>query len=366
MIPINNLQTRYARRRQSIDAAIARVIDRGYVVLGPEVKQFEAAFARYVGASHCIGLGNGTDAIELALRGLGVSPGNSVATVANAGMYTTSAMLAIGASPHFMDVDADSQHATLEQLVQAVDAGCRAVVITHLYGAAVRDIAAMASYCHERNVPLVEDCAQAHGAKIGGRQVGSFGKAASFSFYPTKNLGGLGDGGAVVTNDCSIADRILKLRQYGWSSKYVVTVAGARNSRLDELQASILSELLPFLDEDNARRREIAARYSSSIFHPNIELPPVRNDEGYVAHLYVIRVKNRDRLRAHLTELGVATDVHYPIPDHRQPLLSARFSNTTLTITEQISQKNLTLPCFPEMTEEEVGHVITAVNSWVS
>ncbi|SCB42602.1 dTDP-4-amino-4,6-dideoxygalactose transaminase [Bradyrhizobium shewense] len=366
MILINNLQTRYAHRRRSIDAAIAKVIDRGYVVLGPEVKNFEAAFARYVGVSHCIGLGNGTDAIELALRGLGVTQGDMVATVANAGMYTTTAMLAIGASPHFMDVAAESHHATLEQVVQAVDAGCRAVVITHLYGAAVRDIASMASYCHERNVPLIEDCAQAHGAKIDGRQVGSFGRAASFSFYPTKNLGGLGDGGAVVTSDDTVANRIAKLRQYGWSSKYVVTLAGAKNSRLDELQASILSELLPFLGQDNARRREIAARYSASIFHPFVEPPPVRNDDGYVAHLYVIRVCNRDQLRAHLNERGVAAEIHYPIPDHRQPLLSIRCSGITLPITEQNAQQTLTLPCYPEMTDEEVGKVIEAVNSWVS
>lgn len=364
MILINNLQARYARHRRSIDTAIARVIDRGYVVLGPEVRNFEATFARYVGVSHCVGLGNGTDAIELALRALGVTAGDKVATVANAGMYTTTALLAIGASPHFMDIDVGSQHATMEEVERAIEAGCRSIVVTHLYGAVIRDISSIASYCHERNVSLIEDCAQAHGAKIGGRQAGSFGKAASFSFYPTKNLGGLGDGGAVVTDDDATAERIMKLRQYGWSAKYVTTMAGARNSRLDEIQASILLELLPFLDQSNARRREIAGRYASSISHPEIDLPPTRDDESYVAHLYVIRARNREGLRAHLSARNIGTDVHYPIPDHRQPILATKFSAITLPITEQVAQQNLTLPCYPEMTDEEVDTVIAAVNSW--
>ncbi|WP_441280322.1 DegT/DnrJ/EryC1/StrS family aminotransferase [Tardiphaga sp. 862_B3_N1_1] len=364
MILINNLQARYSRHRLTIDAAIDRVIDRGYVILGPEVKGFEADFARYIGASHCIGVANGTDAIELGLRGLGVAAGDMVATVANAGMYTTISLLAIGAAPYFMDVDARRQLTSLDEVMRAVGAGCRAVVITHLYGAGVQDIASIASYCSEHGVLLLEDCAQAHGAKIDGRHVGTFGGAASFSFYPTKNLGALGDGGAVVTSDAATADRIMKLRQYGWSSKYVVTIAGARNSRLDEIQASVLSDFLPFLDEENSRRRAIAARYAASISHPLIELMPPRNDDGYVAHLYVILAQNREGLRTHLTACGIASDVHYPLPDHRQPLLSDRFAAVTLPVTERLAGRNLTLPCYPEMTDEDVDAVIAAVNGW--
>jgi dTDP-3-amino-2,3,6-trideoxy-4-keto-D-glucose/dTDP-3-amino-3,4,6-trideoxy-alpha-D-glucose/dTDP-2,6-dideoxy-D-kanosamine transaminase len=363
MLLINNLQFKFAQHRSLIDAALARVIDRGWVVLGPEVKNFEAAFARYLGVSHCIGLANGTDAIELALRAMGVSAGDKVATVANAGMYTTTALLAIGAVPHFMDVDARTQHATLAEVVGATQAGCRAVAITHLYGVAVKDTVAIASHCAEHGVALLEDCAQAHGARIDGRQVGSFGDAASFSFYPTKNLGALGDGGAVVTSNDLIAEKVAMLRQYGWSSKYVVSLAGATNSRLDEMQAAILSELLPLLDEANARRRKIAARYAGAITHPRITLPEPGGDAD-VAHLYVIRTQDRDGLRAHLNTRGVASDVHYPVPDHRQPMFGDRFAATKLGVTERLSQEILTLPCFPEMSLGEVALVVSAVNSW--
>lgn len=363
MLLINNLQAKFDRHRSLIDAALARVIDRGWVVLGPEVKNFEAAFARYLGVSHCIGLANGTDAIELALRAMGVSAGDKVATVANAGMYTTTALLAIGAIPHFIDVDFRSQHATIAEVVGATQAGCRAVVITHLYGAAVKDIVAIASYCAKHGVALLEDCAQAHGARIDGRAVGSFGDVASFSFYPTKNLGALGDGGAVVTSNVVIAEKVAMLRQYGWSSKYVVSLAGATNSRLDEMQAAVLSELLPLLDEANARRREISARYSSAITHPCISLPEHGGDAD-VAHLYIVKTQDRDGLRAHLNKCDIASDVHYPVPDHRQPIFGDRFAMTGLGVTERLSHEILTLPCFPEMTAGEVELVVSAVNSW--
>ena len=318
MLQINDLSARISSHGARIKAAIARVVDSGWLVLGPEVKHFEVSFADYLGANHCVSVANGTDAIELALRALGVGPGTRVATAANAGMYTGTALAAIGASPWFMDVDFDSRNVTLSEVVRAVEAGAEAIVVTHLYGLAAEDIGSIADYCRQKRVWLLEDCAQAHGARIDGRHVGTFGDAASFSFYPTKNLGALGDGGAVVTNHQAVADKVQLLRQYGWTAKYRVQVQGARNSRLDEMQAAVLSELLPFLDEANAQRRVIARKYRSGISHPLVKVPG-HDGESYVGHLYVVTSPHRDLLREHLRAKGIASEVHYPIPDHRKP-----------------------------------------------
>ncbi|HAV35374.1 MAG TPA: erythromycin biosynthesis sensory transduction protein eryC1 [Massilia sp.] len=363
MQQINDLSARIAQCQEQIKAAVNRVVDSGWLVLGPEVKQFETAFAAYLGASDCITVANGTDAIELGLKALGVAPGDQVATVANASMYTTTALLAIGAEPFFMDVDLDSRCATLAEVTRALDAGVKAVVVTHLYGLAAPEIVQIAALCAQRGVPLFEDCAQAHGASVDGKRTGTFGAAASFSFYPTKNLGALGDGGAVVTSDASIAERMRALRQYGWSEKYKVQVAGARNSRLDEMQAAILGAFLPGLDAANARRRAIAERYSAELNHPEVQVPNA-SGAAYVGHLYVVRSPRRDALRAHLREAGIASDVHYPIPDHRQPLFGDRYADLRLENTERLAADILTLPCYPEMSDENVGRVIAAVNAW--
>ena len=363
MLQINNIGLRLEKNRSRIDMVVDRVLSRGWFVLGPEVQTFENAFAEYLNISHCVSCANGTDAIELALRSFGVGRGDQVATAANAGAYTTTALMAIGAEPYYVDVDLDSRNVTLTEVARAIDAGVEAVVVTHLYGLAVPEIEEIAALCRQRNVPLLEDCAQAHGAKLGNRCVGTFGDAASFSFYPTKNLGALGDGGAVVTNDHEISERVRRLRQYGWSSKYQVEMAGARNSRLDELQAAILSVFLPDLDAANARRRTIATRYSLSIHHPKVMVPAVHGEE-YVAHLYVVRVKDREALREHLRSHDVATDIHYPIPDYRQPVFGDKYSGLTLPNTEQLANENLTLPLYPEMTDEEVDKVIALVNVW--
>lgn len=359
----NSLGARVSRYQSQIEAAVSRVLSSGWLVLGPEVKQFEQSFATYVGGAHCISLANGTDAIELALRSFGVARGDQVATVANAGMYTSNAILAIGAIPFFMDVDEVSGCAVLAEVARAIDVGVKAIVITHLYGLAAPEIVEIAKYCREKKIFLLEDCAQCHGAEITGRRTGTFGDAASFSFYPTKNLGALGDGGAVVTNSAELAETIKKLRQYGWSSKYNVELPGGRNSRLDELQAAILSVFLPDLDEANARRRAIAARYAMAITHPDIRLPAASGRE-YVAHLYVVRSNLRDSLALHLRDNQIASDVHYPIPDHRQAVFGGRFLQIVLPVTELLAKEILTLPCYPEMTDEEVDRVVTVVNSW--
>ena len=361
-IPVNSLVRHVAALRVELAAALADVVDSGHYVLGPGVAAFESAFAGYCGVAHCVGVGNGSDALELALKSVGVVPDDRVALPANAAMYATTAVLACGAEPVFVDVDAD---ATLDpaEFARACDSAgpLRAVVATHLYGRLAR-IEAIAGTCSARGVALVEDCAQAHGARgADGRSAGAFGDAAAFSFYPTKNLGALGDAGAVVTRDAGVAARARALRQYGWEQKYVNALAGGRNSRLDELQARVLSIKLPLLDAWNRRRRDIANRYSQSIRNPRIAVPPVAG-EDYVAHLYVVHSESRDALRAHLDAAAIASDVHYPLPDHHQPCFAGRYAAQSLPMTERQARTALTLPCFPELTDDEADRVIAACN----
>jgi dTDP-4-amino-4,6-dideoxygalactose transaminase len=363
MLQINDLQARVEENYNLISASVQRVITSGYFILGPEVKNFENMFSKYLGAEHCVGLANGTDAIEVGLRALGIKRGDVVATVANAGMYTTTAVLAIGAVPYFMDVDLDTMLVTFEQVERAIKAKVNAIVVTHLYGLAIPDIESIAALAKVNNIPLLEDCAQAHGALHKGKRVGTFGDVGSFSFYPTKNLGALGDGGAICANAADVAELAKKLRQYGWKEKYSVQLLGARNSRLDEMQAAVLSAFLPLLDDSNRRRREIAKTYSLGIDNPNI-ICNKHYGEDYVAHLFVIRSKERDSLKEHLLDSEVMSDVHYPIPDHKQSAILEMIPSHALGNTELLSKEVLTLPCYPEMTRADVNFVIDVVNAW--
>ncbi len=358
-VPINDLLRRFAPLQTELSAAFDRVIRSGRYILGEACEAFEADFARYVGARHCIGVANGTDALELALRALGVGPGARVATVANAGMYGTTAILAIGATPVFIDIDPQ----TLNMAPQALAAAGKvdAVLVTHLYGR-MADLPGLTAAA--RGAAIVEDCAQAHGAALQGRAAGSWGDAACFSFYPTKNLGALGDGGAVVTSDPDLATRIRRLRQYGWSSRYHAELPGGRNSRLDEIQGAALGVMLPLLDGWNARRRQIAQRYNAAFAESGLGLPSGGEGE-HVFHLYVLRSRARDALKASLSAAGVAVDIHYPLPDYRQPAVTAVVASTApLPETERAVTEILTIPCFPELTDLEVDAVIAAVRSF--
>ena len=365
VIPLNDL-SRYARRvAPALATRAGAVLESGHYVLGPNVAAFERAFADYCGAGHCIGVGNGTDALELALRGCGVGPGDGVVVCANAAMYGTGAVLAIGAVPVFADVDANGllTAQTIAEGIAGSPTPTRAVIATHLYGR-LADMDAILDLAFTRGMRVVEDCAQAHGARDAtGRRAGSWGDAAAFSFYPTKNLGAVGDGGAVLSGDPEIAARVRQLRQYGWSRKYENVLPGGRNSRLDELQAAFLVALLPDLDQRNARRREIARRYSERIVHPGIHVPAV-DGGAYVAHLYVVRSAQRDSLAAHLAAAGVTTDIHYPTPDYRQPSIGLQYPGLSLPSTEAACREVLSLPCFPELLDEECEAVIAACNAW--
>jgi dTDP-4-amino-4,6-dideoxygalactose transaminase len=361
-LPINDLQRHTAPIAAELTGVVARVIRRGWFVMGPELTGFESAFAAYSGVPHCVGVANGTDALELALRALGVGAGDRVVTVANAGGYSTTAIRSIGAVPHYIDIEPETMLASLDGIAHALSTGVRAVVVTHLFGRMV-DMDAVVRMAAAARVPLVEDCAQAHGAQWRDRKAGTFGDAGCFSFYPTKNLGALGDGGALVTSNPELASRLRELRQYGWSSKYVTHRAGGRNSRLDELQAAALACMLPRLDGWNARRREIAVRYSKTIAHPAIRTADAGEGE-YVAHLYVVRTSQRESLQRHLAGKGIGSDVHYPIPDHRQRLVAGSLADVRLPETEHAAASVLTLPCFPEMTDDEVDQVAAACNAW--
>lgn len=360
-IPLNSLLRHIEPLQDELVAISDRVIRSGYYVLGPHVEAFENQFARYCGVDHCIGVANGTDALELSLRAVGVEAGDRVAVVANAAMYSASAVLAIGAVPVFIDVS-DQGTMAPASLRNAVESEpVSAIVVTHLYGR-LADVSSIASIAHAGGMPLIEDCAQAHGARdASGRTAGNFGDIASFSFYPTKNLGALGDGGAVVTRHAEVAARMRKLRQYGWGQKYTNELAGGRNSRLDELQAAMLSAMLPRLDAWNSRRRDIANYYSTTIRNAAIEVPLTAGEE-FVAHLFVVRTPQRDRLRCHLSSHGIGTDVHYPLPDHRQPCFNGRYQDVQLSRTECDAGTVLSLPCFPELTDLEVERVVNSCN----
>ena len=340
---------------------LKRVLDRHWYVLGDEVANFEREFAQYIGVSNCITVANGTDALELALRGLDVKKGDQVVTVANAGFYGSTAIHAIGAAPLYVDVNYATLTMSVASLAKALEQRPKAVIVTHLYGQ-IADILEIMDLCRASKVPIIEDCAQSHGAILNGKQAGSFGTISCFSFYPTKNLGALGDGGAIMTNDIDLANRIRALRQYGWSQKYQVTTAGGRNSRLDEMQAAILREKLPYLARWNELRRNIAHRFNQSFS----TLPLVRPSsvgEDYVAHLYVLRVKYRQKFREFLKTRGIETSVHYPLPDYRQPAYPYS-GNIRLEVTETACESVVSLPCFPGLSGVNIDRVIEAVSEY--
>lgn len=343
-------------------AAVKQVLDSHWYVLGEQVEGFESEFARYIETEHCVSVANGTDALELALRAVGVTQGDKVVTVANAGFYGSTAIHAIGAVPLYADVDEITLTLSPSALEQALGRRPAAVIVTHLYGH-MADMPALAALCKHAGVPLIEDCAQAHGAQLAGRKAGSWGQLGCFSFYPTKNLGALGDGGAITTADIGLAASLRALRQYGWSHKYTVAVPGGRNSRLDEMQAAILRAKLPLLDAHNAQRRHIAAIYNTSFATLPLQCPASVNND-YVAHLYVVRTLQRDALRVFLKINGIATDVHYPVADHLQPAYPHLNLVNALNVTQKASATTVSLPCYPGMLETDVNRVVRAVQEF--
>ncbi|RYF26027.1 MAG: DegT/DnrJ/EryC1/StrS family aminotransferase, partial [Comamonadaceae bacterium] len=314
------------------------------------------------GVEHCVSVANGSDALELALRAVGATSGSRVVCVANAGFYSSTAIHLVGAIPLFVDVDERTLNMSEHALKSVLATKPAAVIVTHLYGQ-LAEIEPIVELCRAAGVPLIEDCAQAHGALRSGRRAGSFAEISCFSFYPTKNLGAIGDGGAVLSSNRELIATVKSLRQYGWARKYEVTRMCGRNSRLDEIQAAVLREKLPGLDDQNAQRRAIAARYQQAFDGLPLRLPASVGDD-FVAHLYVVRTDRREELRAHLLESGVATDVHYPIADTRQPVFEGRQADEDLPVTLDACATVMSLPCFPGMSDGDVEKVVQSVHSF--
>jgi dTDP-4-amino-4,6-dideoxygalactose transaminase len=365
-IPQTNPLANYLAHRDEIDEAIRRTLESGWYILGNEVESFEHEYAEYLGARHAIGVGNGTAALYLALRVCDVGPGDTVITVSHTAVATVAAIELTGANPLLVDVEPSSLAIAVKRLEEAIDelsGSIKAIVPVHLYGqpANITEIMRIAT---RHGIRVIEDCAQAHGAEWNGQKVGTFGDAAAFSFYPTKNLGALGDGGAVVTNDEALARRVRSLREYGWEQRYVSEVAGV-NSRLDELQAAILRVKLRHLDDENRRRANIAHKYSSALVDYPIVLPDALPNARHVYHQYVVRTPERDSLQAFLRQRGIGTGIHYPVPIHQQPAYAGRISiYGSLAETESAAGEILSLPMFPELTEEQVDQVIEQIHAW--
>jgi len=359
-VPFNDPGRQVAAMRTQIDAAVASVLDSGWFIGGMQHDSFESDFAGYCGVSHCVGVGNGTDALEIALRALGCTAGDEVVTVANAGMYATTACLLVGATPVYVDIDPGTLEMDCSALESVISRSTKAIVATHLYGK-LADMDAIMDVGQTRGIAVIEDCAQAHGAMRHGRRAGSFGDVATFSFYPTKNLGALGDGGAIVTSHDELAERLRALRQYGWESKYHAVVPGGRNSRLDEVQAAILRVRLPRLDAWNERRRDIVSAYTDAAL--DTQLCIVHEPAlDFVAHLCVGRHPQRDAFRDDLAAGGVDTAIHFATPDHHQPAVTAvGWRAGSLAVTEAVVGEIVSLPCFPELTDAEVDYVCRVI-----
>ncbi len=354
------------RRWDEIHDAVIKVLQSGSYILGPEVVAFEQEFAHYLGSSYGVGVASGTDALVLALKACGIGHGERVVTVPNTAVATVAAIELAGAVPVLIDIDATSQLmdvGQLEELLGTSRNSIAAVLPVHLFGLMV-DMRRVMRLAEQYGLVVVEDCAQAHGATLMGKRAGSFGQAGAFSFYPTKNLAAIGDGGFVATEDAEIAHRLHLLRQYGWRERYISEIPGG-NSRLDELQAAILRVRLRYLDEENQRRRRIAERYTEGLKDLPIVLPPSLPDQLGVFHQYTILVDQRDTLQGHLEQLGIMTSVLYPVPIHRQPAYAGRIETPfPLTNAERAASQLLCLPMYPELTDDQIDRIIHAIRSF--
>jgi len=365
MILCSNPKAQYLAYRTEIDQAISRVLEGGWYILGNETRDFEGEFASYIGVWHAVGVGSGTEALHLALSACGIGAGDEVITVSHTAVATVAAVELCGAIPVLVDVEPDYFTLDPKDLEGAVTTRTKAIIPVHLYGQAA-DLDPILVIALRHGLRVIEDCAQSHGALYKGRRVGSFGDMACFSFYPTKNLGAIGDGGMVVTNDHDLAERARMLREYGWSERYVSLKPGW-NTRLDEIQAAVLRVKLRHLDEDNQARSRIAAEYARLLEHAGVGLPVIRPECSHVYHLYVIRSGERDALLQHLKERGVVAGVHYPVPVHLQPAYQGRLRlNLPLAVSEKAALEVLSLPMYPQLTDNEIQTVCDAVLSFTS
>ncbi len=369
IIPQANPGAGYTELKPQIDAAVARALGSGWYILGAEGRAFESEYAAWLGTARAVGCANGTDALALALRALGVGPGKSVVTVSHTAVATVAAIEMVGATPILVDIEPDTftmDPVELAGVLSHPPAGAppiAAIIAVHLYGQAA-DLEAIIPLAAKYGVPVIEDCSQAHGATLAGHKLGTLTEISCFSLYPTKNLGALGDGGVIATNSAQLADDLGALRQYGWRTHYLSDLVGV-NSRLDEIQAAILRVKLAHLDAHNARRQAIAASYDAALAGSTIAPPIRREDAGHVFHQYVLRVPERAAMQAKLRELGVATGVHYPVPVHLQAAYQGRIAHgpSGLAHTEQASREVMSLPMYPQLSDAQVVRICETIRA---
>jgi dTDP-4-amino-4,6-dideoxygalactose transaminase len=368
-IPQTDPRAGYLEQKPEIDEAIARVLAGGQYILGPEVEAFEAAFAAWLGVCHAVGAGSGTDAIELALRACGIGAGDLVFTVSHTAVATVAAIERAGAVPVLVDIEPGGftmDPAGLETALRRPPPGRPAAILpVHLYGEPT-ELSAILKLGRAHGLRVIEDCAQSHGAHYRGRPTGSIGDIACFSFYPTKNLGALGDAGMTATDDPALATALREIREYGWRERYVSAFPGI-NTRLDPIQAAILGAKLPHLAAGNTRRQAIAAQYDAGLAGLPLQLPQRRPDATHVFHQYVVRSSARDRLREHLRAAEIGTGIHYPIPVHLQPAYCGRITEFPVGLPEttRAAGEILSLPMYPQLDFEQIARVVRRVKSFV-
>ncbi|MBX2999684.1 MAG: DegT/DnrJ/EryC1/StrS family aminotransferase [Caldilineaceae bacterium] len=363
-IPLVDLKAQYATIQSEVDRAIRRVVENTNFIMGSEVSNFEKAFANFCGVKHCVGVGSGTAALELVLRALGIGPGDEVITVAHTFIATAEAISAVGALPIFIDIDPQTYNMSSSALVQTINERTQAIIPVHIYGQPA-DMTTIGAIASQHNIPIIEDAAQAHGAIWAGRKVGGLGRAACFSFYPGKNLGAYGDAGAVTTDDDEVAAQVRLLRNHGRHDKYLHEIKGFGH-RIDALQSAILGAKLPFLDEWTAARQRLAARYTELLSDLELMLPSVDAQAESAWHLYVIRTPLREEMFDHLKTQGIGAGVHYPIPLHLQPAYAdLNYSPGDLPVTEAVAKSCLSLPLYPEMSDEQQDRVVAAIRTFL-
>jgi dTDP-4-amino-4,6-dideoxygalactose transaminase len=364
-IPFVDLKAQYDTIKVEIDRAMERVISNTAFIGGEDLKQFDREFAAYCGAKACVSVGNGTDALYIALRALGIGAGDEVITVAHTFIATTEAITQVGAKTVFVDIEPDTMLMSADAVAAAITPNTKAIITVQLYGQPC-DMDRIMAIAKEHHLKVIEDGAQAHGASWNGKRVGVLGDVACFSFYPGKNLGAYGDGGAIVSNNEDLIKRAKMIANHGRLEKYTHEMEGV-NSRLDGLQAAILRVKLPYLDKWNAERQRVAARYMDKLKGSQVILPTIRPEAKPVWHLFVVRVKNRDAFQAFLKDKGIATGVHYPIPLHQQQAYGyMQMPAGSLPVTEQVAAEIVSLPMYPELSDGDIDEVVSAILAYAA
>ncbi len=361
MIKFLDLHKINERFRNEIDTRIKKVLDSGWYLLGQEDKTFEQNFAQFCGVKHCIGVANGLDALNLIIKAYGFGTGDEIIVPANTYIASILAISENGCTPVFVEPDINTYNINPDLIEEKITDKTKAIMVVHLYGQAVQ-MDKIWYLAKKDNLKIIEDSAQAHGALYNGKRVGNLGDASGFSFYPGKNLGCMGDGGCVTTNDDELAAKVRALANYGSDRKYHHIYKGV-NSRLDEIQAAILDVKLPHLDKDNARRREIAKYYRENITNPKIILPKTYGEAAHVWHVFTLRTENRDEFQRYLEDNGIQTNIHYPTPPHKQGAYK-EMANHSYPISEEIHRTILSIPISPVLTDDEVKKVVEVVNGF--